>query len=158
MKSLVVYYSRSGNSKFVAQKIAEKICADTEEVIDKKNRQGLIGFLKAGYDATRGKETVIKETRFLPINYDLIVIGTPIWNSRSTPAVRTYLRKNDLSSKKLAFFCTLDGNNSEKAILNLRKLLPSGNIVCVLAVKKALKNPEEVETKVSDWCSSITSA
>jgi flavodoxin len=157
MKSLVVYYSRSGNSKFVAQKIAEKICADTEEVIDKKNRRGLIGFLKAGYDATQGKETAIEETRFLPINYDLIVIGTPIWNSRPTPAVRTYLRKNDLSSKKLAFFCTLDGNNSEKAILNLRKLLPSGNIVGVLAVKKALKNSEEVETKVSDWCSNITS-
>jgi hypothetical protein len=57
MKSLVVYYSRNGNSKFIAQKIAEKLGADTEEIIDKKNRRGWIGFLTAGRDATQGKET-----------------------------------------------------------------------------------------------------
>jgi flavodoxin len=158
MKSLVVYYSRSGNSKFVAQKIAEKIGADTEEVIDKKNRRGWIGFLIAGFDATRGKETQIEETRFLPNNYDLIVVGTPIWNGRPSPAIRTYLRKNDLSRKKVALFCTLDGSNEEKVTANIRKLLPNGNIVGALTVKKALKNPEEAENKISTWCSSLTSA
>ena len=158
MKSLVVYYSRSGNSKFVAQKIAEKIGAETEEVIDKKNRRGWIGFLTAGFDATRGKETQIEETRFLPNNYDLIVVGTPIWNGRPSPAIRTYLRKNDLSRKKVALFCTLDGNNEKKATANTRKLLPNSNIVGTLAVKKALKNPEEAENKISAWCSSLTSA
>lgn len=155
MTSLIVFYSRSGNSKFVAQKLAEKLGADIEEVIDKKNRRGVIGFLKAGFDATRGKETVIEETKFLPMNYDLIVVGTPIWNGRPSPAVRTYLRKNDVSGKKVAFFCTLNGNNSEKATRNIRKLLPEGNIVGVLAVKNALKNPEGIETKISDWCSGL---
>ncbi len=115
MKSLVVYYSRSGNSKFVAQKIAEKIGADIEEVIDKKNRRGWIGWLNAGRDATGGKETQIEETKFLPNNYDLIVVGTPIWDGRPTPAIRTYLRKNDLSKKKVALFWTLGGRNEEKA-------------------------------------------
>jgi flavodoxin len=158
MKSLVVYYSRSGNSKFVAQKIAEKIGADTEEVIDKKNRRGWISFLIAGFDATRDKETQIEETRFLPNNYDLIVVGTPIWNGRPSPAIRTYLRKNDLSRKKVALFCTLDGSNEEKVTANIRKLLPNGNIVGALTVKKALKNPEEAENKISTWCSSLTSA
>ena len=158
MKSLVVYYSRSGNSKFVAQTIAEKIGADIEDVIDKKNRRGRLGFLTAGYDATRGKETQIEETKFLPKNYDLIVVGTPIWNSRPTPAIRTYLNKNDLSSQKVALFCTLDGSNEEKVTANIKKLLPNGNIISTLAVEKALKNPEEAKSKISAWCSNLTSA
>ena len=156
MKSLVVYYSRSGNSKFVAQKIAEKIGADTEEVIDKKNRRGWIGFLIAGFDATRGKETQIEETRFLLDNYDLIVVGTPIWNGKPTPAIRTYLRKNDLSNKKVALFWTLAGRNEEKAATNMKALFPNGNIVSTLEIMKALKNPEEAESKLSLWCSSLT--
>jgi flavodoxin len=119
---------------------------------------GWIGFLIAGFDATRGKETLIEETRFLPDNYDLIVVGTPIWNGRPCPAVRTYLRKNNLSTKKVALFCTLDGSGEGKAIANIRKLLPNGNIVGSLAVRKALENPGEVENKISAWCSSLTSA
>jgi flavodoxin len=157
MKSLVVYYSRSGNSKFLAQKIAEKLGADTEEVIDKKNRRGWIGFLTAGRDATRGKETQIEETKFLPNNYDLIVVGTPIWTGRPTPAIRTYLSKNDISKKKVALFCTLNGSNEDKAMANIKALLPNSNIVGTLAIKKVLKNPQEAENKVSAWCSSLTS-
>jgi flavodoxin len=158
MKSLIIYYSRGGNAKFVAQKIAEKLGADTEEVIDKKNRRGWIGFLTAGRDATQGKETQIEETKFLPSNYDLIVVGTPIWAGRPSPAIRTYLSKNDLSKKKVALFFTFGGRNEEKATANTKALLSSSNIVGTLAIKSALKKPQEAENKVSVWCSSLTSA
>jgi flavodoxin len=40
MRPLVVYYSRTGNARFVAEKIASELSADTEEVIDSKNRRG----------------------------------------------------------------------------------------------------------------------
>jgi len=56
MKALVVYYSRTGNTKFVAEKIAQELGADIEEVIDKKNRFGLINYLRAGGDALRRKK------------------------------------------------------------------------------------------------------
>ena len=157
MKSLVIYYSRSGNTKFVAQKISEKIGADIEEVIDKKNRRGWIGWLTAGRDATQGKETQIEETRFLPNNYDLIVLGTPIWNGMPTPALRTYLRKNDLSRKKVGLFWTFNGSNEEKAAANTKALFPNGNIVSTLAVTKALKNPIGAVNKLSLWSFSLTS-
>ena len=81
MRSLVVFYSRTGNSKFVAEKVASELRADTEEVVDLKNRRGLFGFIKAGYDATLGKETKIEKTQNSPRDYDLIVVGTPVWNS-----------------------------------------------------------------------------
>ncbi len=97
MRSMVVFYSRNGNSTFVAEKVASELGADAEEVVDLKNRRGWLGFIRAGYDATRGKETKIEKTQKSPIDYDLIVVGTPVWNSRLTPAIRTYLKENDLS-------------------------------------------------------------
>ena len=48
MKKMVAYYSRSGNTKFVAEKIADKLNAETCEVIDKKNRKGKLIFLTGG--------------------------------------------------------------------------------------------------------------
>ena len=36
MRTLVVYYSRTGNTKFVAEKIAEYLKADLCEVVEKK--------------------------------------------------------------------------------------------------------------------------
>jgi flavodoxin len=61
MKTLVIYYTRSGNAKFMAETIAAELGADIEEVIDLKNRQGRLAFLPAGRDAMRGKETEIAQ-------------------------------------------------------------------------------------------------
>jgi hypothetical protein len=67
------------------------------------------------------------------------------------------LSKNDISKKKVALFCTLNGSNEDKAMANIKALLPNSNIVGTLAIKKVLKNPQEAENKVSAWCSSLTS-
>jgi flavodoxin len=104
MKSLVVYYSRSGNTRFVAEKISQKIGGDIEEIIDKKRRKGPLGFVIGGFDATRGRKTDIAEMKKSPRDYDLIVVGTPMWNKRITPAVRTYLEDNKFSEKRVSTF------------------------------------------------------
>jgi len=157
MKTLVVYYSRTGKTKFVAEKVATELKADIEEVVDLKNRSGRIGFLKAGYDATRDNETKIRETEKSPSDFDLIIIGTPIWNSRPASAIRTYLKKKDLSEKKVAIFCTNEGMGNEKALERIKSLISAGNIVGEFVVSKVLENREENEGKISDWCNNLRS-
>ena len=46
MKCLVVYYTRTGKTKFVAEAIATQLGADLEEVVDLKKRGGAIGWNK----------------------------------------------------------------------------------------------------------------
>ena len=157
MRSLVVYYSRTGNTKSVAEKIAKQLEADTEEVVDLKNRHGRFGFIRAGYDATRSKETRIEKRQKLPTDYDLIVVGTPVWNSRLTPAIRTYLKENDLSGKKVAVFSTNEGRGNERTLAMLKSLMPRVNIVGELGISKALENQEDTENKISAWCSNVKS-
>ncbi|MDQ1280660.1 MAG: hypothetical protein QG670_1923 [Thermoproteota archaeon] len=88
-EGLVIYYSRTGNTKFIGEKIAHELGADIEEVIDKKNRNGPIGWLSAGKDALSHSKTEIAESNKIQSEYDLIVIETPIRLTIQMPAIRT---------------------------------------------------------------------
>jgi flavodoxin len=156
LKSLVVFYSRTGNARFVAQTIAAQICADIEEVIDLKKRSGVIGFLRAGADARRGKETEIAATQKFAEDYDLIIVGTPIWGGRPTPAITTYLRKNNLSGKKVAIF--LVGGNKPQGIEQIKALIPNSTYIGEVSIINALKNKEETEQQIVEWCKTLTAA
>jgi len=56
---LIVYYSRSGFTKQLVQELAVHLHADLEEIIDKKDRSGAIGYLFSGRDAWQEKTTEI---------------------------------------------------------------------------------------------------
>jgi flavodoxin len=140
MKSLVIYYSRSGNTRFVAEQISKEIGGEIEEIIDKKSRRGRLGFVLSGYDATRGRVTKIAPMKSSPKDYDLVVVGTPMWNKRITPAVRTYLRENNFSEKRVALFCTNLGSEPELVFKTLKELMPRCNFVGELSITNAPKD------------------
>jgi flavodoxin len=154
MKSLVVYYSRTGNTKFIAETIAANIGADTEEIVDLRKRSGPIGFLSGGKDATQGKETEIGETKRSPKDYDLIIIGTPVWSSSPTPAIRTYINHNDLSGKKIAIFLTAKKQN-QKALEKTKAMLSNSQLSGELMLEEPLNKKEESEKTITAWCETL---
>jgi flavodoxin len=154
MKSLVVYYTRTGNAKFVAETVAKQLGSDIEEIVDQKKRAGPIGWVSAGKDSTQEKETQIDPTKLSPQNYDLIVIGTPIWAWRPTPAIRTYTKQNDLSGKKVALFFTLD-HEPKQAVEKTKALMPNSTFVGDVTFPKPLKDKEDTEKKIIDWCNTL---
>ncbi len=155
MKSLVVFYSRTGNACFVAQTIAAQVNADVEEVIDLKKRAGVLGFLSGGRDARGGKETEIAPTQRSPADYDLVIIGTPIWAGSPTPAIATYLKKNDLSGKKVAVFF-VQGGKKPQGIEQTKALIPKSDYMGELTLTNALKDKEESEKQIIEWCKALT--
>jgi flavodoxin len=122
MKALVVFYSRTGNTREVAQAIAQEMPCDIEEIYDTQKRSGIIGWLKSGYQANRHKITVLKEINHNPSDYDLLIIGTPIWAGFPSVPISTYLIENKDKFKKVSFFCTFGGSGFEKAIQNMTEL------------------------------------
>jgi flavodoxin len=157
MKSLVVYYTRTGNAKFVAETVAAELGSDVEEIVDLKKREGKIGWVSAGRDATGRKETNIAPTKKVPADYNLVIIGTPVWAWSPTPAIRTYVNKNDLSGKKVALFFTMD-SNLRQAVEKTKALMPNSTFVGELALPKALENKEDTQTKIAEWCNSLKTA
>ena len=119
---LVVYYSRTGTTKEVAEAIARELGCEVEEITDLKDRRGPLGFAVGGKDAFLKKLTQIEEVTKRPNSYDLVVIGTPLWALSVTPAVRTYLSQNKDRIRRAAFFCTKGGSPAKMAFADLAKL------------------------------------
>jgi flavodoxin len=130
--------------------------ADLEEIVDLKNRQGNLGYFGGLGDGYRGKETPIAETKLSPTEYDLIIVGTPVWSWSPTPAIRTYLAKNKgLSGKKVALFFTQNGELKPYAIEKTKALMPNASVKGVLTISKALSDKAETEKKVVAWCTTL---
>ncbi|NPV42673.1 MAG: flavodoxin [Firmicutes bacterium] len=144
-KVLVAYYSRTGNTRCVAQKIKETIGCDIEEIIDKENRKGIIGFLKSGYQALKGIPAEIEENSKEVSQYDLVVIGTPVWAGRVSCAVRRYIIKNKDKFKNLAYFSTQMGTNEDRVFEDMEELCGRKPLYKVRFTNKQIKNGEYAE-------------
>jgi flavodoxin len=123
MKILVLYYTRSGRSRKVAENIAQGLKADIEEIVPLKGYKGLFGFIRGGFQATRGKTPAIKPLDKNLAAYDLIIFGTPIWGSRMASPLRTAITENKPKIKKYAFYCTAGGAGQEKAFADVQELI-----------------------------------
>jgi len=128
MKILVVFYSRTGVTKKAAERIAAHLRerADVqitaEEITEPKDRSGILGWLGAGRDAMRKKETPIEPVRANPADFDLVVIGTPVWAWTAASPVRTFCVQHGKEAKKVAFFCTMGGTGDKKTFEALETL------------------------------------
>jgi flavodoxin len=157
MKCLVVYYTRTGKTKSVAEAIAAQLGADLEEIVDLKKREGKIGWIMSGKDASRKSTTEIAPAAKNPAEYDLVVIGTPIWAWSPTPAIRTYISQHNLSDKKVALFYTFD-SDMKQAGERTKALLPNAVIVSELGLANPSGKKEETDKKIAAWCSSLKEA
>lgn len=121
MKTLVVYYSRTGNTADLARRIAVGLDAQIDEIIDRTNRQGILGYLRSGRDAWLERRTELVPAKIDPSAFDLVVIGTPIWNFSLSSPVRTFLADHRNTMRSVAFFCTMGGRGDERVFRQMQE-------------------------------------
>ncbi|MDD5254095.1 MAG: flavodoxin [Candidatus Nanoarchaeia archaeon] len=147
MKTLIVYYSKTGNTKKVAEELNKQIKADVEEIIDTKKRSGILGWILGGRDAVRNKLTKINPIKYNPEDYDLVLIGSPVWGFKVVPAIRTYLTENKF--KQVAFFCTMDGSGDEGTFKSMEEI--SKKPIATLAVKSKELEQNILADKIKEF-------
>lgn len=103
---LVVCYSRDGSTRRLARRIAEHCDADYEEVVELVHQRGLIGYLRSALQAFLGVAPPIRDNRWSPLDYDTVVIGTPVWARCMASPMRTYLQRHRGRFRRIACFCT----------------------------------------------------
>lgn len=147
MKVLVVYYSRTGTTRKLAQKLSAQLNADIEEIVDKKNRSGLIGWLYGGRDGMKRIPTEIDPIKNNPSDYDVVLIGGPLWGFKGiAPASRTYLLQNKDKIKQVAFFMTRAGKSpSSPALDDLKEVYGKAVIATLDLRQKELESTEAAE-------------
>jgi flavodoxin len=112
MKTLIVYFSKSGKNKKLAEEIQGKISGRLEEILEEKPKKGLVSFIFGGLQAMLKREAAIIAPKADPSNYDLTVIVSPIWTGHLPPATRRYLKRMRDDLNKFAYLSVC--GNGEK--------------------------------------------
>ena len=150
MKILVAYYSIHGHTQKVAQKIARILKADLEKLKDTKDRSHLTSWAKSSFDEELRTPTKIVSPENNSSNYDLVIIGTQIWDGVSPP-VKAYLLKNKF--KKVAFFATF-GAAAENAIYYMGQLTKKSPIANLEIQDRKIDLGEDKKL-IKDFCKTI---
>lgn len=129
MNKLIVYFSYTGNTKKIVDRIKEKINCDVLEI------KTVVPY-SDDYNAVVNDQQNSEASNHLPeiqkidvdlSKYDKIILGTPVWWYRPAPAIRTFLAQNDLSGKTVIPFATNAGWIG-RTFAEIKKLCPNSEV------------------------------
>ena len=116
MRTLVVYYSRTGTNEKLAQQVREHVPGDLDQIADQKNRDSMAGSGFAAFLKLKTKITFAKD----PVDYDRVVVVTPFWAGRLPPATRTYLKTHGPRLRQFALLSACGrGEENDKALIDV---------------------------------------
>lgn len=160
MRTAIVYYSQSGNTRYVAEKAAEALGADLIPLVPEEAYpdSGAKKFLWGGRSALMGEEPKLKPYSFDGSLYDRIIFGTPVWAGTFTPPLRSFIKEQKAGWKAAHFavFVCCMGGGGQKTVEKLRKFLNiprwDAELVLIDPMKKAT---EESEAKIREFCEAL---
>ena len=122
MKCRILYFSLSGNSKRIAEKIAAQAGCEVSRIADDKNWKGVLGFLRGGFYAMRFKMTNPSIEPDVDFNeLDRVVIVGPVWAGNAAPAVYSLLNRERLNLKKVCLVLSSGGGDTAPAFKRIEE-------------------------------------
>ncbi len=162
MKTVIVYYSMGGNTAFAAELLAEKLGAELLRLEPQTAypEKGAKKFLFGGKSALMGEKPALRPYSF-DAGCERVIFGFPVWASRVTPPLRTFIEDNRaaLAGKRFAAFACQMGSGGEKALESLRVFLGADAFEAQTVLIDPKDKPSEKNERLMDaFCLSLTAA
>lgn len=129
-KTLVAYFTYSGNAKKVAERVAQLANADIFEIVTKNayssDYQTCIEEAKTEV-AANARPEITEKVQDMD-KYDTIVVGFPNWCSTCPMAVLTFLEQYDLTGKKIYSFVTNGGGGCGRSTEDIAKSVKGAEV------------------------------
>lgn len=154
-KIAVVYFSGTGNTREVANLLAEEVAADIFEIIPEDmytaddlnyNDDNCRANQEMNDDSAR---PTISNDLSVVSEYDVIYLGYPIWWGTAPRIIQTFIESYDINGATVYTFCTSGGSGIENSISDLQKLYPDVNIVDGKRLNDA------TESDIREWIESF---
>jgi menaquinone-dependent protoporphyrinogen IX oxidase len=87
-KTLVLYYSKTGSNRYLAEKLAKDLNADLQEIKPKINAHMLLVLL-----SSMNKAVPLHKLEKNPADYEKVILTTPIWMGKVISPTRAFLKK-----------------------------------------------------------------
>ena len=156
-KAIVLYYSRTGDTRVVARSIQEAMDCDLQEIKDLKDRSGIKGFWGGMKDVTNKVKAEIKPQTLNLDAYELIVICSPVWGMHFIPAITTFMSSMDFKDKRIVLAAVARMNMKAENMEELNKEIGSkgGEVLKDFVVKTWFKSPEEIKEQTTEHIKDI---
>ena len=151
-KTLVAYFSASGVTANVAEKLAKGIGADLFEIVpetlytkadldwtDKKSRSTVEMNDRASRPAISSKVADMAA-------YEVVFVGFPVWWYREPSIIDTFMEAYDFSGKTVIPFATSGGSGLGDSAKNIQELAPGAKVYDGRKVSASAS-----EAELSDW-------
>ena len=150
-KILIVYFSHSGNTRIVAEKIKNATGGAIFEIIPTiaypTDYNTVVD--QAKKEISKGYKPELKSKINNIEQYDIIFVGSPNWWSTFAPPVATFLSSYNFNGKTIVPFITHEGSEMGHSVADIKKLCPKANVLNGLAIKGTKVNNSD--TEISKW-------
>lgn len=156
MKKLVVFFTASGTTKRVAERLAKVADADIYEIqpkapytsadlnwMDKKSRTSLEMADKAS------RPEIVRKSLDTG-KYDVVFLGFPIWWYVAPTIINTFLESFDFSGKTIMLFATSGGSGFGQTVKFLQPSAPKAKIK-----EGKLLNGNPSESALAAWVNGL---
>ncbi len=154
-KSLVIYYSRSGNTKQIADYIGEKTGSDVIRLETVKTYPSdydeMLDY--AQEEQRNGERPEIKNKNINTKDYDTIFLGYPIWWGDIATPVYTFLDEYNLSGKKIAPFVTSGSSGLSGTPSDIKREEPNAEILDAMSITSSTLN--NYKSLTDNWLSKL---
>ena len=152
-KSIVVYFSASGNTKAAAEKIAELTGSDLMEIVpEEKYTEADLNWhdgesrTSVEKDDASIRPAIKPDTKNLA-DYDTVFLGYTIWWGTAPKVLWNFVEKHDFTGKTVLPFCTTHSSSEGESGRTLQKL--SGNKGTWKDAKRFPEHPSDSD--ISSW-------
>lgn len=151
-KVLIAYYSYSGNTKRVAEKIQQLTNGDIFEIVPKKaypnNYNDVVNLAKD--EKQKDIKPELTDNGNVK-DYDIIFLGTPVWWYTMASPVKTFISNNDFSGKTIVPFCTHGGGGASSTYIDMQKLATGAKVTeGYTSYENSAKDSE-----IADWINKL---
>ncbi|USS90542.1 flavodoxin [Fructilactobacillus carniphilus] len=163
-KNLIAYFSRTGNTKAIAEMIQAQVGGDlfaitTKEPLPKTFQQQLTA-AQADQESHHDPELADQVTDFA--QYDHIYLGTPTWDMALPQPVASFLSSYDFNGKTVLPFATNSGFGTGTVFSQIKDLAKGANVLPGLTLKGGNESDgedfvitgnyqQEVQDQINDW-------
>ena len=155
MKSIVIYFSaETGKTRKIAEELAKRLGADLFEIKPEQpyteaDMKWTNPLARCNKEKIGKKDVAIADKVENFAEYDMILIGFPVWYYAAPNIIETFVKSYDFAGKKVALFATSGGSDIKKALAKLQPLM-KGEIVGA-----RLFNPDASFAELNVWTDSL---
>jgi flavodoxin len=156
---LVIYYSFEGNTRLVADAIAQATGAALAPLRPEREppTRGFAKFLWFAWQRTVRRRVRLAPLDVDPAQYDLLFVGAPVWAGEPAPPVTAFLRDHPLAGHRAALFCCHEGG-AKSTLARMRALVPDATVVGEIDFDHALSGGEATVARAQAWARALTGA